>query len=88
MVLFILLISTIFVITFYSSNFVHATTYDPSSSGIGESFSDESSNCVVFDSEERIITINCKSANLSDINNQLKDSDIIHEDETIDKGWI
>jgi mannuronan 5-epimerase len=88
MVLYILLISTIFVITFYSSNFVHATTYDPSSSGIGESFSDESSNCVVFDSEERIITINCKSANLSDINNQLKDSDIIHEDETIDKGWI
>lgn len=85
--LLIPLLLTIFSISFYSSS-VHATTYDPSSSEIGESFPDESSNCVVFDSEERIITIDCKTTSFSDVNNRLKDTDIIHRDETIDKGWI
>jgi hypothetical protein len=74
--LLIPLLVAIFSISFYGSS-VHATTFDLSSSEIEESFSDESSNCVVFDSEERIITINCKIVNLSAINNQLNDTDII-----------
>src|ERR687897_2378822 len=85
--LLIPLLVAIFSISFYGSS-VHATTFDLSSSEIEESFPDESSNCVLFDSEERIITINCKTASLSDVNKQLKDPDIIHRDETIDKGWI
>jgi poly(beta-D-mannuronate) C5 epimerase len=84
--LFIALFLMVFSISFYISS-VHATTFDPSSE-IGESFPNESSNCVIFDSEERIITINCKTANLSDIYNQLNDTDIIRSDETVDKGWV
>src|SRR5918994_1639884 len=85
--LLIPLLLAIFSIYFYSSS-VHATTFDSSSSEIEESIPDESSNCVVFDSEERIIAINCKTANLSEIYNQLNDTDIIRSDETEDKGWI
>jgi mannuronan 5-epimerase len=39
-----------------------------------------SSGCIMYDSEERIITVNCKSANLTDIDNQLKDPDILHRE--------
>jgi parallel beta-helix repeat protein len=34
----------------------------------------------MYDSEERIITVNCKSANLTDIDNQLKDPDILNKE--------
>ncbi|MGH9979452.1 MAG: hypothetical protein ACRD8Z_26985, partial [Nitrososphaeraceae archaeon] len=88
MYLLILLISIIFAITFYSSNSVHATTLDSSSSEMGESSPNESSSCVRFDSEERIVMITCKTSNLSEISNQLIDQDILHRDETVEKGWI
>src|SRR5215216_1993731 len=39
-----------------------------------------SSSCIMYDSEERIITVNCKSANLTDIDNQLKDPGILHKE--------
>lgn len=35
-----------------------------------------------------MITISCKTTNLTQIDNQLKDSDVIHKDAYIDKGWI
>ncbi|MGI0044869.1 MAG: hypothetical protein ACRD47_14275 [Nitrososphaeraceae archaeon] len=50
--------------------------------------SDIVSNCVTFDSEERTITITCKNSNLTQIDNQLNNSDIIRRDEGSDKGWI
>jgi mannuronan 5-epimerase len=85
--LFIALFLAIFSMSFYSGS-VHATTFDSSPSEIEKSFPNESANCVVFDSEEQIITINCKATNLSDVNGQLRDTDIIRRDETVDKGWI
>jgi mannuronan 5-epimerase len=46
------------------------------------------SNCVTFDFEDRIITITCKNSNLTQIDNQLNNSDIIRRDEGSDKGWV
>ena len=46
------------------------------------------SNCVTFDSEERIITITCKTSNLSQIDSQLKNPDVLRRDGIADKGWI
>jgi parallel beta-helix repeat protein len=43
---------------------------------------------VTFDSEERMITINCETANLTYIDSQIKNPDVIHKDANIDKGWI
>ena len=41
----------------------------------------ESSNsCIRYDSEEKIITITCKSANLTDIDTFLKDPNILHKE--------
>jgi poly(beta-D-mannuronate) C5 epimerase len=51
-------------------------------------FNPSSTNCITFDSEERIITVTCDNANLSDVNNQVNNAEIIHRDETVDKGWI
>src|SRR5918996_4073951 len=52
------------------------------------SFTSSSSNCITFDSEERIITVACRTSNLTEINNQLKDPGVLHRDEVVDKGWI
>ncbi|MGH9952932.1 MAG: right-handed parallel beta-helix repeat-containing protein, partial [Nitrososphaeraceae archaeon] len=84
----ILLLLAIFAVTFYSGSSVHATTFDSPSSEIQESFSNDSFNCITFDPEERIVTITCKSASLSDVNNQLVNQDILRRDETVDKGWV
>jgi mannuronan 5-epimerase len=46
------------------------------------------SNCVTFDSEERNITITCKTSNLSQIDSQLKNPDVLRRDGVADKGWI
>jgi poly(beta-D-mannuronate) C5 epimerase len=85
--LFIPILLIVYSISVYSGS-VHATTFDPSSSEKEESFPDKLSDCVVFDSDERILTINCKTANLSDVNNQLNDTDIIRRDKAVEKGWI
>ena len=59
----------------YSSSFVQI---EESSSG----------GCIRYDSEERTITVNCKSANLTDIDNQLKDSRILHKENSINDDTI
>lgn len=46
------------------------------------------SKCVNFNSEERMIIINCKTTNLTQIDNQLKNPDILYKDANIDKGWV
>lgn len=47
-----------------------------------------SSNCIAFDSEEKMITITCRTSNLTAIDNQLKSPVVLHRDEDVDKGWI
>ena len=41
----------------------------------------------MYDSEENMITVNYKSANLTDIDNELKDPDILHR-ETYNDVWL
>jgi mannuronan 5-epimerase len=43
---------------------------------------------VNFDSEERMITINCETANLTQIDNQTKNPDVIRKDTNVNKGWV
>ncbi len=51
--------------------------------GQGEPFSPISnSSCISFDSEQRIITITCNSANLTDIYNTLDDDNILKKEAT------
>jgi mannuronan 5-epimerase len=42
---------------------------------------DSSTSCITYDSTDKIITISCGSAGLSDIDNQIKDAKIIHKEE-------
>ena len=42
---------------------------------------DSSPSCITYDSTDKIITISCGSAGLSDIDNQIKDAKIIHKEE-------
>jgi hypothetical protein len=46
-----------------------------------------SSSCIAYNPEEKVITITCKSATLTDINNQLKDPDVLHK-ETTNGVWL
>jgi len=50
-----------------------------------ESFSP--SECITYNSEEKVITITCKSATLTDINNQLNDPDLLHKEIT-NRVWL
>jgi mannuronan 5-epimerase len=84
------LISLIIVLftSFYSTS-TYATSSDSSSSEMeNPSLTGSPSNCVTFDSEERNITITCKTTNLTEIANQLKDPSVLAKDKTVDKGWI
>ncbi len=68
-----------------------ASTADLSSySETGDSLSspNTTSKCVNFNSEERMITINCKTTNLTQLDNQLKNPDVLYKDANIDKGWV
>ena len=46
------------------------------------------SNCIEYDSKERIITIMCDSANLTDIHNQLRNSDVLEKAESLPSGQV
>ena len=46
------------------------------------------SSCITFDSIERIITIACKHANLTDIYNALKDPNILHKETVPQDGRV
>ena len=72
------------------SQSVNASTVDLSSSEANDSSysPNVTSACVTFNSEERMIIISCKTTNLTQIDNQLKDSDVIHKDAYIEKGWV
>jgi mannuronan 5-epimerase len=61
-----------------------------SSSSSNQIEESSSGDCIMYDSEERIITVNCKSANLTDIDNQLKDPGILHKETSTndDAIWL
>ena len=69
--LLLLLLSSL---TIYSS---HAQTTEQSFSS-----SSSSSECITYNPEEKVITITCKSATLTDVNNKLKDPNILHKEAT------
>ena len=78
------LIIVLFPLSFYSPP-IYAT---PSSEMESPTLAGSPSNCITFDSEERIITITCKTSNLSQIDSQLKNPDVLRRDGIADKGWI
>ena len=61
-------------------DFLSSSSFSPSS--------DNASACVMFDSEERMITITCKATDLTHIASSLRDPDVLQRDANIDKGWI
>jgi parallel beta-helix repeat protein len=80
----VLLATSIFALALAFSQPVNASTTDllsPSSLGT-------TSECVTFDAEERMITINCETANLTQLDSQINNPDVIRKDANIDKGWI
>lgn len=84
---------SIFALAFTFSQSVHASTADLSSSSdtrdlASLSSSDVTSECVTFVSEERMITINSRTINLTQIDSQIKNPDVIRKDTNVDKGWV
>jgi mannuronan 5-epimerase len=69
---------------------LYATSSDSYSSEIGGdlSLSGHPSNCITFNSEERIITITCEATNLTEIADHLNDPNVLSKDSQVDKGWI
>jgi hypothetical protein len=60
-------------------------TSDSSSSSLS---SNNTSGCVTFNSEERMITVTCKTTDLTQIDSALRDPDVLQRDASIEKGWI
>jgi hypothetical protein len=63
------------------------TENDNNDFSLANSSSTPSSSCIAYNPEEKIITITCKSATLTDINNQLKNPDVLHK-ETTNGVWL
>jgi mannuronan 5-epimerase len=60
------------------------STVYPSSSSEG---TDSSSGCITYDSDTNIITITCEDVNLTDIDNEIRNPDILHKEST-DGIWL
>jgi mannuronan 5-epimerase len=60
-------------------------------SAINFSFSTEdtdlSSTCITYDTDPNVITITCEQANLTDIDNEIRNPDILHKEST-DGVWL
>ncbi len=81
---FILAICTIFLLSFLS---LALLIYSSSSSSNQIKESSSSDSCIMYDSEENTITVNCGSVNLTDIDNQLNNPNILHK-ESYDDVWL
>jgi poly(beta-D-mannuronate) C5 epimerase len=79
-----LMICTIFFLSLLS---LALSIYSSSSSSNQIEESSSSGSCIMYDSEENTITVSCKSANLTDIDNELKDPGILHRD-TYNNVWL
>jgi mannuronan 5-epimerase len=87
----VILAAAVFALSITFSQSVSASTADlssPSETNDSLSSLNSTSKCVNLNSEERMITINCKTTNLTQIDDQLKNPDVIHKDADIDKGWV
>jgi parallel beta-helix repeat protein len=60
-----------------------SAVYSSSSTEATES----SSNCIAYDTEVNIITITCKHVNITDIDDEIRNPDILHK-ESIDGVWL
>src|ERR671919_101139 len=85
--------TSIIALAFTFSQSINASTADLSSLSDTSDLSslsslDTTSECVTFDSEVRMITTNCETANLTQIDSQIKNPDVIRKDANVDKGWI
>lgn len=88
MISIISLIIVFFTLFFYTTS-IYAASSDSSSSEMeNSSLTGPLSNCVTFDSEERIITISCRVTNLTEIASQLNDPDMLGRDVALNKGWV
>jgi mannuronan 5-epimerase len=81
---FILAICTIFLLSFLS---LALPIYSSSSSSNQIKESSSSDSCIMYDSKENTITVNCRSANLTDIDNQLNNPNILHK-ENYNDVWL
>lgn len=78
-----------FITLFLLSPSVHASISNTLSSEVTDlSTSDNVPSCVTLDSEERMITVSCKTTTLTQIDNQLNKSDVIRRDTDLEKGWV
>jgi hypothetical protein len=95
----IIILAAVFALSLLCGTSVHASSStddlsstevtDPSLSSLSSFPSTTTdSNCVTFDSDARVITITCSATDLTHINDQLKDPDVLTRDNSIDKGWI
>jgi mannuronan 5-epimerase len=48
---------------------------------------DLSSTCITYDTDPNVITITCEQANLTDIDNEIRNPDILHKEST-DRVWL
>lgn len=91
LIILLLLLMPIFTLLFFLYHHsVYATTTSLGLSETGDTTLSppSQSNCITFDSQERIITVSCKTTNLTYIDSQLKDPDVLHRDNGLDKGWV
>ena len=97
----IIILAAVFALSLLCGTSVHASSStddlsstkatnssSPSSSSSSSSTTTTDSNCVTFDSEARVITITCSATDLTHVNDQLKDTDVLTRDNSFDKGWI
>jgi hypothetical protein len=68
------------VVVFLLVSALLSTLLVDSSSSSSAQVTESTSSCMLYNSAEKIITITCKSANLTDIDNQLKDPGILHKE--------
>jgi mannuronan 5-epimerase len=77
-------------ITFSTISSIRASSMSDSQSSETDNslLSNATSDCITFDSEERVITITCKTTDLTQIDSALTDPNILQRDANIDKEWI
>jgi mannuronan 5-epimerase len=64
-------------------SFPTSAVYSSSSTEVTES----SFNCITYDTDVNVITITCEQANLTDIDNEIRNPNILHK-ESIDGVWL
>lgn len=64
-------------------SFPTSAAYSSSSTEVTES----SSNCITYDTDVNVITITCEQANLTDIDNEIRNPNILHKEST-DGVWL